>query len=150
MTYPTTRTLWLDPTDQISVGLRRYTGSEGAGWTYADGYHSALVFTGTDDAVWRDTDDGRFLPRARDSARASSSTAQPPPRPRRTPARICAACAPAPRSRLSGHLAPLPPLEPTPGQAFMLPRYRPESAALLFDRHRQHAATMEPRSPGPA
>ena len=61
MSYPATQTFWLEPTDQVAVGLRRYARTEGAGWTCADGYHNAFVFTGTDDAAWRDTEHGRVL-----------------------------------------------------------------------------------------
>lgn len=40
------QTFWLQPTGTIAVGLRRYSHGSG-GFTCADGYHSALVYTGT-------------------------------------------------------------------------------------------------------
>lgn len=45
MTYPATPTYWLEATDTVAVGLRRYSRAESSGWTCADGYHSVLVFT---------------------------------------------------------------------------------------------------------
>jgi hypothetical protein len=63
MTYPATPTVWLEPTDQVAVGLRRYTYSrtdaDGAGCSA--GYHSALIYTGTTAATYTDGEDGRFL-----------------------------------------------------------------------------------------
>lgn len=44
-----TQTYWLECTDQVAVGLRRYAYS-GGGFTCADGYHSALVYTGLEPA----------------------------------------------------------------------------------------------------
>ena len=63
MTYPATPTFWLTPTDQVAVGLRRYTFSraDADGHGCDAGYHSALVYTGTEQAVFRDTEDGRLL-----------------------------------------------------------------------------------------
>lgn len=63
MSYPATQTFWLDPTDDVAVGLRRYRnrGNHGAGWTCDAGWHDAVVFTGTETAIWRDTDHGRVL-----------------------------------------------------------------------------------------
>lgn len=66
MTYPEARTFWLEPTDRIAVGLRRYAdrhlGGDGrAEFTCAAGYHSALVLTGEDDAVFNDRDSHRVL-----------------------------------------------------------------------------------------
>lgn len=65
MTYPATRTYWLEPTDRIAVGLRRYARSDTAtGWDCAGGYHNALVFTGEVDATYRERDEdnrGRVL-----------------------------------------------------------------------------------------
>lgn len=65
MTYPEARTFWLEPTDRIATGLRRYADRNLAGgraeFTCATGYHSALVFTGEDDAVFDDRDTYRVL-----------------------------------------------------------------------------------------
>lgn len=64
-TYPETRTFWLEPTDRVAVGLRRYArhgqGSSPERFTCAGGYHSALVFTGEADAVFDDRDGRRVL-----------------------------------------------------------------------------------------
>jgi hypothetical protein len=57
MTYPATPTYWLEATDLVSVGLRRYRSSGGAGFTCEDGYHSALVFTGEAPAVFNNVDE---------------------------------------------------------------------------------------------
>lgn len=51
--YPATPTFWMERTDTVAVGLRRYHSSGEATWTCEAGYHSALVFTGQADAVWR-------------------------------------------------------------------------------------------------
>lgn len=63
MTYPATPTFWLDRTDQVAIGLRRYThsrpGTDGHGCD--TGYHSALTYTGTAPAVFRDSEDGPVL-----------------------------------------------------------------------------------------
>lgn len=48
-----TQTFWLEPIDRVAVGLRRHTFGSG-GFTCADGYHSALVYTGTEDALFSD------------------------------------------------------------------------------------------------
>lgn len=61
MPYPETPTFWLEPTDRIAVGLRRYHSSGGDGFTCAAGYHSALAYTGEVDATFCDSDDGRTL-----------------------------------------------------------------------------------------
>lgn len=60
MPYPPTPTFWLDPTDDVAVGLRRYASGRD-GFTCADGYHSALAFTGVEPAVWDDSDGRRTL-----------------------------------------------------------------------------------------
>lgn len=44
-----TRTFWLERTDQVAVGLRRYSRGDG-GLTCEGGYHSALVYTGLEPA----------------------------------------------------------------------------------------------------
>jgi len=49
------QTFWLEPTDQVAVGLRRYRSGEG-GFDCPHGYHSALVYTGVEPAVFRDDD----------------------------------------------------------------------------------------------
>lgn len=63
MTYPPTPTFWLDPTGDVAVGLRRYSRgpTRGDGWTCAEGFHQALIFTGVEPAIWRDTDHSRML-----------------------------------------------------------------------------------------
>ena len=64
MSYPATQTYWLESTQRIAVGLRRYSRSDGDGWTCETGYHSALVFTGDDDVTYKvDREDhrGRLL-----------------------------------------------------------------------------------------
>lgn len=40
------QTFWLEPTDQVAVGLRRY--STGKGYTCDEGHHQALVYTGVE------------------------------------------------------------------------------------------------------
>lgn len=47
-----TQTFWLERTDQVAVGLRRYAASDGGGFTCADGYHSNLVYTGLEPAEY--------------------------------------------------------------------------------------------------
>jgi hypothetical protein len=59
VSYPATPTYWLEATDEVAIGLRRYRSGEGS--DCASGYHSALVYTGTAPARWRDTDHGRVL-----------------------------------------------------------------------------------------
>lgn len=63
MPYPATKTYWIDPTDDVAVGLRRYAADHqaAAGWTCAEGWHDALVFTGVEPAIWKDTDGRRSL-----------------------------------------------------------------------------------------
>jgi hypothetical protein len=44
-----TPTFWLEPIDRVRLGLRRYARRSGsAAWTCADGWHNALVWTGTE------------------------------------------------------------------------------------------------------
>lgn len=43
-----TQTFWLEPTDEVLVGLRRY--SRGEGYTCETGYHSAITYTGRTEA----------------------------------------------------------------------------------------------------
>lgn len=45
------QTFWLELTDQIAVGLRRYTNGDG-GFDCAHGHHRALIYTGTEPAVF--------------------------------------------------------------------------------------------------
>lgn len=59
--HAATPTYWLDPTPDVAVGLRRYTSTGSKGYSCADGWHEALVFTGTEPAEYRDTDHGRVL-----------------------------------------------------------------------------------------
>ena len=49
MSTQSIQTFWLEPTDQVAVGLRRYSRT-GNGFDCASGYHSALVYTGTEPA----------------------------------------------------------------------------------------------------
>lgn len=44
------QTFWLERTDQVAVGLRRYSHAGGGDLTCAGGYHSALVYTGFEPA----------------------------------------------------------------------------------------------------
>lgn len=53
-------TFWLERTDQVAVGLRRYSHAS-RGFTCADGYHSALVYTGLEPADY--TAEGYLAPR---------------------------------------------------------------------------------------
>lgn len=53
------QTFWLEPTDQVAVGLRRYKSSEGGGFDCPHGYHSALAYTGVEPASFRDTEYSR-------------------------------------------------------------------------------------------
>lgn len=61
MTYPATKTYWLEPTETVAVGLRRYCHTGGSGWTCGDGYHSALAFTGEAPALYVERDGRRSL-----------------------------------------------------------------------------------------
>ena len=54
------KTFWLERTDQVAVGLRRYSRGEG-GSTCADGYHHALVYTGLEPAEYRESNGYRTL-----------------------------------------------------------------------------------------
>lgn len=56
--YPPTRTYWCEPTDQVAVGLRRYsrTGDPCPGRL---GYHDAQVHIALDSVRWIDTGFGR-------------------------------------------------------------------------------------------
>lgn len=56
----TVQTFWLEPTNDVAVGLRRYSDGEG-GMDCAHGYHSALVYTGLEPADR--TADGYLAPR---------------------------------------------------------------------------------------
>jgi hypothetical protein len=67
VTYTATSTFWLEPTDKVAAGLRRYHSSDGAGFDCAAGYHSALVFTAEATARFRDTDHGRVPAAAADT-----------------------------------------------------------------------------------
>jgi hypothetical protein len=58
--YPETRTFWLEETSDIAAGLRRYART-GDGWTCDTGYHSALVYTGVEPAVFTGNGTGRVL-----------------------------------------------------------------------------------------
>jgi hypothetical protein len=48
------QTFWLERTGQVAVGLRRYH-SAGGGFSCAEGYHSALVYVGVEDAAYDDS-----------------------------------------------------------------------------------------------
>lgn len=41
-----TQTFWLEPTDEVALGLRRYTYATGSEFTCEAGHHSALVYIG--------------------------------------------------------------------------------------------------------
>jgi hypothetical protein len=56
MTYPAVQTFWMEPTDTIAWGLRRYSSSDGAGFDCEHGYHQALVYLERRPAVWREDD----------------------------------------------------------------------------------------------
>lgn len=60
MTYPATQTYWLEPTDRVRVGLRRYTRNS-LGFTCVGGYHSALVIIGEEPAEFEESDGRRYL-----------------------------------------------------------------------------------------
>lgn len=55
------QTFWLEPTDESAVGLRRYSRTGGKGFTCADGYHSALVYTGQAPAEYAESNGRRHL-----------------------------------------------------------------------------------------
>lgn len=64
MPHGPTQTFWLDPTNDVAAGLRRYrdrTTHDDTGWTCATDWHDAIAFTGVEPATWRDTDHGRSL-----------------------------------------------------------------------------------------
>lgn len=54
MTYPAMQTYWLESTDRIGLGLRRYSSADREGFTCDAGYHSALVKVGQAPAVFRE------------------------------------------------------------------------------------------------
>lgn len=57
--HAATPTFWLEPTEEIAVGLRRYARADGTdGWDCAGGYHQALAYTGRQPARYADTDLG--------------------------------------------------------------------------------------------
>lgn len=59
MTYPATPTYWLEPTEEVAVGLRRYT-SRSTSFECAGGYHHALVYIHRAPAIYRtDESSGR-------------------------------------------------------------------------------------------
>ena len=49
------QTFWLERTDHVAVGLRRYTNGDG-GFNCAHGHHHALVYTGTEPAEYDERD----------------------------------------------------------------------------------------------
>lgn len=50
------QTFWLERTDQVGVGLRRYSHGQG-GNDCEHGYHSALVYTGLEEAIYCEADE---------------------------------------------------------------------------------------------
>lgn len=60
-----TATFWLEPTDEIAVGLRRYTHGEG-GFDCAHGHHAALAYTGVEPAAFGESNGYRHLARRPD------------------------------------------------------------------------------------
>jgi hypothetical protein len=59
--YPATQTYWLEPTDLVAWGLRRYSSSDGAGLDCEHGYHQALVYLDSRQAVWNEYDGHKSL-----------------------------------------------------------------------------------------
>ena len=58
--YPATPTFWLEPTDQVARGLRRYIRCDDAtGYDCAHGYHSTLVYIDRQAAHYDDETYGR-------------------------------------------------------------------------------------------
>lgn len=55
------QTFWLEPTDQMEIGLRRYTHKTGDTFDCAGGYHSALVITGQVTGTYEERDGRRYL-----------------------------------------------------------------------------------------
>lgn len=55
-----TQTFWLDPTDQVQLGLRRYT-LDSTSFDCAGGYHSALVLTDIVPGVFEERHGRRYL-----------------------------------------------------------------------------------------
>lgn len=50
--YPATPTYWIEPTDEVAWGLRRYHSAAGSGSDCASGFHDALVYLGRAPAVY--------------------------------------------------------------------------------------------------
>ncbi len=63
MSYPATQTYWMEPIGDVAVGLRRYATDRpaAAAFTCDAGWHDAIVFTGVEPAIWKDTGDRRTL-----------------------------------------------------------------------------------------
>lgn len=59
MTYPATQTYWLEHTDEIAWGLRRYASTKGSKFTCETGFHAALVYLEVRPATYTDYDNGR-------------------------------------------------------------------------------------------
>lgn len=58
MSYPETRTYWLEPIDEVAVGLRRYHSSgEPFSMQCSGGYHSALVYLERQPARYQERED---------------------------------------------------------------------------------------------
>lgn len=71
MTYPATPTYWLEPTEQVAVGLRRYSTAadhsdpdDAPRCPLGGGYHHALVFTGANPAWFEERANGQPLLRS--------------------------------------------------------------------------------------
>lgn len=56
-----TQTFWLEPTDEVAAGLRRYASRDQTGWTCAAGYHDALTYIGRGPARYVERDGHRTL-----------------------------------------------------------------------------------------
>lgn len=56
----TTQTYWLEPTETVAVGLRRYT-TGSTGFDCAGGFHDALTFTGEESARFEEDGSRRHL-----------------------------------------------------------------------------------------
>lgn len=61
MSYPATQTYWLEPTDRVELGLRRYSSPDGSGFTCEAGHHKALVKIGQAPAIFRQEKYGKVL-----------------------------------------------------------------------------------------
>lgn len=54
------QTFWLEPTEFVAVGLRRYSQGEG-GFDCEHGHHNALIYTGVEPATYREENGRKYL-----------------------------------------------------------------------------------------